>query len=179
MIKITHKFLFISLSIVIASLSSGCSSTFLAPHFSSSYSAGYGAQIRVNKMPAWGNGFLEYKSYSHLLKELEEEADIKMWEPGVFEKKKELLPSGGHIYFKYCRSSPKWSHSVVIKQNGKVIKRYSTHEVLFHSYNEYLRCFDGSFLFSLDKELTYPVEVFVIDEYAKERYEYTIIPDET
>jgi len=148
-----------------------------APMFSSSFSAGYGGKVKVNKMPKMGNGFLEYKSYSHLLEELEKEAEIKMWDSQMLKKNKSLIPLGGSIYFRYCRPSAKWSHTIIIKQDGKIIRRYSAEDVLFHSYNEYLNCFTGSILLYLDKKITDSINVFIIDEYAKERYEYTVIPE--
>ena len=172
--RISYKLLLMILFTLITLLLTGCAST-----FSSSYSAGYGGKVRVTKMPNMGNGFLEYKSYSHLLKELREEADIKMWTSDMFEEKKKLLPAGGSIYFKYCRSSPKWSHTAVIKQNGKVIKRHLAQDVISHSVNSYLHCFNGSLLFYLDHQMKEPFEVFIIDEYDKERYEYTVFPEDS
>lgn len=143
----------------------------------------YGTKIQVLENQA--NAEVGYKSYSSLLRELNEKSRVQMWSPSKLELEKSYLPKGGMVILRIWgttidSANTEWWEYIIQDVKGNLIKREKGDDGI-DGIPEHTTSRRGTKWWNIDhvyidQELFKPFKVFVIDRLSNKRSGFLINP---
>jgi len=128
---------------------------------------------------------ISYKSYNFLQKSSKKQAELEMWSKDKFKKFKKSIPKGGMIVVNIegitvDTANLEWWSYVVKDLKGNEIKRQKGEK----DTPEYTVSDRGTIWWNIDiirmeKEISSPFQVFVIDKLLKKRSSFVVYPNQT
>jgi len=138
---------------------------------------GNGAKIESEKFYN-GTGLL-YDSHNYLVKKLQKESKLKMWDSLKYNQELKKLPPGGvltvHIIRPTIGGASTDNFTVVIMQDG-VEKERIVGEKNLPDASNLTENWISYFAIALNKKYITPFDVYIIDDLREERYHYKVSP---
>jgi len=139
---------------------------------------------QITKVEGDTRGHMEYISYKCLVDKKRKQAEIEMWSKTKLEARISILPKGGMIMYHYGTYITSYSYEIIVKQGDKVIGRhvdsgvasyYSAGSVYGGIYTP--GSYRGVVICYIDKPVTKPFTVHIINKIEHCRTDVSVIPD--
>jgi len=129
---------------------------------------------RVGKVTGVLIGKAEYLSYKCLVEKERKKAEVEMWNETKLKTKISGLPKGGMVRYNYSSIIVDYSYEIIVKQNDQIIAREVYKGVAGYYNNGW---FGGVVHCYLEKPISTPFTVHIIDKISQNRADIKIIPD--
>ncbi|MEO0108805.1 MAG: hypothetical protein ABIK62_06505 [candidate division WOR-3 bacterium] len=138
---------------------------------------------------SWGHTWIDYKSPRQLEDELAKEAQLKMWSESEVAKRRCWIPAGGEVVVHISRgtlgsANTRWFTVIVKDGDRELVRRQGEEDIPdWNPPSLYDRSATSGewwnlMVVSIPEPLERPINVYVIDDILKKRFEWTVIPED-
>lgn len=156
----------------------GCAATKLS--VGEKYSK-YGSTVEIVENGAKAK--VDYLSYNFLVSDFKKNAALRMWSQEKLDNEIASLPEGGHVLVHITgetigSANTKWWEYVVTALSNKEIERHEgKNDIPSHTTSRYKTVWWNTGAFSIQKKISSPFFIYVIDNLLDKRSKFKIYPN--
>ena len=128
---------------------------------------------------------IEYQSYEYLLRDIYKKSNIEMWTKDRVDREIKLSPHGGYVIIIISRSTigaanTKYYNYIVQSMDGtEILREKGKDNTPHYTVSQYGTVWWNTEFICINKKVTGPFRVYVIDTISSKRSQFIIYPDKS